>query len=453
MGITKADVTIVMPTRGRVSLVGKLLDAIPHRPLLLAIDPGRRDEDLPADLKGADYVELQPTGEGVPKIFDAAIDHVKTSHVFMLCDDVIIETPDWLDKAIDKLNSTYPDGNGVIAVEDGGWTGSHDFLLFPKEFYLKHCRPTPFRKYYFDTAIWEKAKRLNCASKCFEARVIHTVEGGRDLKAMDYDKKLFEREMARWVSVTPNVTRKVFIALPIYWNVDPLFAVSWIRFTQNMDFDNTIHGVMKPLIGDSAIGRARNQLTRQFLESDCTDLLFVDTDLVFSSDHVKRIVSHEEDIVGGLYCKKAQGEPQLVLNTLDTPAETKDSGLIEVKYIGTGFMRIRRSVFEKMIEAWGDDMWYAPDQEKGATEYDFWHMGVYEYPDKTRRWLSEDWWFCQKARDLGIQIFADTHILCAHSGHALYPLKDQEGKLFGKDVAAPCSADKGAGDIPASASS
>ena len=246
---------------------------------------------------------------------------------------------------------------------------------------------------------------------------------------------------------------KVFIGLPIYWDVNPLFFHSCLQaFGQLKEMAKELapQGMVVPNIGDSAIGRSRNALTRQFLESDATHLLWIDSDLVFSAQHIIRIVNHPEEVVGGCYCKKQQGDPQLVVNTLDNAVGGTESGLAQVRYVGTGFMRIARSVFEKMIEAFGEEMWYKVDEQE-VVEYDFWHMGVYKYPDGHRRWLSEDWWFCQKCADLGIPVYLDKHILLRHSGSVLFPLRDQEPKLLGG--ADPASADAGSQSLaPVSAS-
>src|SRR5258708_16229070 len=85
-----------------------------------------------------------------------------------------------------------------------------------------------------------------------------------------------------------HVARKVFIAVPIFWNIDPLFFRCAMKIQQDLNMQG-IHGAFCPYIGDSAIGRARNVLTRWFLESDCTHMLFVDSDLVFGVDQVKRL--------------------------------------------------------------------------------------------------------------------------------------------------------------------
>jgi len=230
--------------------------------------------------------------------------------------------------------------------------------------------------------------------------------------------------------VAPKL-KKVFIAIPIYGAVDHHFFTCAMKLQQEMLMSG-IHGALRPHFGDSAVGRARNALTREFLDSDCTHLLFIDSDLVFSAEHIKRIMEHEEPIVGGLYCKKQEGNPpQLVVNALMKEAPVRPDGLQEVRYVGTGFIRVAREVFEKVIEAHKDEIQYQTDWDNKLTEWDFWTMGVYHYKDGSRpRWLSEDWYFCQRAIDLGYKVYVDMAILLKHSGNVLYPLSYQEKCLY-----------------------
>lgn len=227
--------------------------------------------------------------------------------------------------------------------------------------------------------------------------------------------------------------RKLFIALPIYGPMDSHFVQCLLKIAQDISLGD-FHGVIMPYIGDSLIGRARNVLTRMFLESDCTHLLFIDSDLVFSLEQIRRILLHDEPIVGGLYCKKQEGAPAIVWNLL--PGKSRqENGLLEVRYIGTGFLRVAREVFDSMIDKFGDQIWYRCDHDKNIKEHDLWPCGVYEYPDGGRRYLSEDWYFCQRAMDCGYKVWADMHIMCKHSGNAVYPLSYQESQLYSPAMA------------------
>jgi hypothetical protein len=124
-------------------------------------------------------------------------------------------------------------------------------------------------------------------------------------------------------------------------------------------------------------------------------------------------------VVGGLVPRKAEGKLTWAANAIADKVEKRD-GLIPVRYIGTGFMRINRSVFEA-IEHLSPE--YTVDQSK-RKERDYWSVGVYK-----DRYLSEDWFFCQKCLDVGIPIYADTRIIIKHIGSATYPLRSQLSQI------------------------
>jgi hypothetical protein len=237
--------------------------------------------------------------------------------------------------------------------------------------------------------------------------------------------------------------RKVFVAVPVYGGLDPFFAQSLLRLAT----DPPCNMALRMHIGDSLVARARNSLTRDFLESDCSHLLFIDSDLIFGPEHVARILAHEEDVVGGMYPKKQEGAINWVVNGCRSAKQARPDGLLEVQYIGTGFLRVSRRVFEAMIDRWGMDLRYAPDHATHLMEYDFWSVGTYEYPDGYRRYLSEDWYFCQRWLDLGGKVWADTKIVLKHVGTAVYPLKAQEHELFGAAPAQGPATSQAGGEV------
>lgn len=218
------------------------------------------------------------------------------------------------------------------------------------------------------------------------------------------------------------MSTKVFVALPIYGMAPWQFTSCFVKeLIQNQPCALEI----SPLVGDSLVSRARNTLSALFLKSDCTHLLFIDSDLVYSSEHIKRLISHDKDVVCGFYPKKQDGPLEWVCNAKLEGAETDENGLTEVRYMGTGFMLVKRCVFDRMIGRYGDQISYHPDSKPEETEWDFWSVGVHQSPDGFRRYLSEDWFFCQRWLELGGKVYGDTKIILKHVGQAVYPLQSQ----------------------------
>ena len=207
--------------------------------------------------------------------------------------------------------------------------------------------------------------------------------------------------------------KKVFLGMPVYGGYDPSFVSSLMHLLGKRPCPM----VVRPCVGDSLVARARNRLAAQFLASDCTHLLFLDTDLIFSPDHIARLVSHDEPIVAGLYPKK-QTDLAWVCN-LDEGSETDERRLHPARYAGTGCLLIAREVFEKIREL-HPEIEYDPDNgDEPGVKWDFFRCGVFN-----RRYLSEDWFFCQMALDAGYRIWMDTEVICKHVGQAVYPLQE-----------------------------
>ena len=158
-------------------------------------------------------------------------------------------------------------------------------------------------------------------------------------------------------------------------------------------------------------------------------MLQIDCDLIFSSDHVARIISHNVPVVGGMYALKQQGPLAWCVNTLPNQPPANENGLQPVRYVGTGFICVQRHVFDKMKSAHPESN-YRADYGGRHPEFDYWPMGVYRSgPLDEGRYLSEDWYFCQRWLDLGGTVYADCGTVLKHIGPAIFPLKTQESEL------------------------
>lgn len=215
--------------------------------------------------------------------------------------------------------------------------------------------------------------------------------------------------------------KKVFLAMPVYGGYDPHFVTSLMGLMNRPPCTLMVH----PVIGDSLVARARNRAAAKFLQTDCTHLLFLDTDLIFSSDHIARLISHDEPVVAGLYPKK-QIELGWVCNML--PDEEMDErGLKPVRYAGTGCLLISRSILEAMISVYPELEYDPDDGDEPGVKWDFFSCGVFKDPETgKRRYLSEDWWFCQRVLELGEKVWMDTQVVLKHVGQFIYPFDNIE---------------------------
>jgi len=209
---------------------------------------------------------------------------------------------------------------------------------------------------------------------------------------------------------------KIHFLTPCYGgNITEVCFSSYLQFTI-MALQNNINFQIDTLSNESNVNRARNSCTAKFLSGDATHLMFVDADIQFNPEDIVKLINHDKDIVGGIYPQKTL-PPKMVVNTVNNGE--KQGNLIEVGTLGTGFMLVKRSVFEKMIEhgatPYVDDIGLS--KKENANQYDFFQCTI----DSNGRYLTEDWSFCRRWRQLGGKIWADKTIALTHVGYFRFP--------------------------------
>lgn len=196
-------------------------------------------------------------------------------------------------------------------------------------------------------------------------------------------------------------------------------------------------GVSVDLLGyDSLITRSRNTLVTQFLDRpDASHLLFVDADITFQPAQLLRMVAFDQDVVAGMYPLKIRDWSIEAISrvrsgeSLDTAAlryvglpcegETRQiqDGFVTAEYAGTGFMLIRRHALIRMMQAYPELAFTAAHDRATQTpsphRYALFDCMI---EPETRHYLSEDYTFCRRWRDIGGQIWLDTQGSLIHTG-------------------------------------
>jgi len=200
------------------------------------------------------------------------------------------------------------------------------------------------------------------------------------------------------------------------------------------------------IFNESLITRARNYLADEFMRSSHTHMMFIDSDIDFNPMDVLALLALKKPVIGGPYPKKCIAWENLfdavkygfvpndnrgqlsefagdfVFNVVPGTTEIKLNEPTEVLEIGTGFMLIERSVFTKFAEAY-PQYWYVPDHNRSAS-FDG-SRKIYQYfqaeiENDRGRYLSEDYWFCQKARSAGMSVWLAPWMQLKHHGTYIY---------------------------------
>lgn len=129
----------------------------------------------------------------------------------------------------------------------------------------------------------------------------------------------------------------------------------------------------------------RDIIVNQAIENKCSHVLFVDTDMVFNNDAIKRLIDHNVDIVGGRYNKR--------ILPIESTVKQDITELSEVPFVPTGFLLIDIEVFKKIGKPY------------------------FSFEDGAE---SEDVYFCNKAIANGFKVYCDPTIQIGHMGMAVY---------------------------------
>lgn len=175
-----------------------------------------------------------------------------------------------------------------------------------------------------------------------------------------------------------------------------------------------LHWSLDTMVNESLITRGRNNLMAKMLTSpQATHFMFIDADIRFQPESIFQMLSHEKDVIGGLYPKKAIPS-NYVINLLP---QTKIQGdVFTVDTLGTGFLIFTRAVYEKLIAAHPETK-YVDDVGMGK-QYEPNMYAIFDCKiDEKGHYLSEDWLFCRRWRAIGGEVWAHSKTLLNHIGH------------------------------------
>jgi hypothetical protein len=197
--------------------------------------------------------------------------------------------------------------------------------------------------------------------------------------------------------------------------------------------------------GDSLVTRARNDCVAHFLANPIfTHLFWIDGDIGFAPEAAMRLLLSDRDVVAGVYPLKreewpAEGVPEgttrkrfddlysrYPVNTDEISGSMVElavdqDGFMRVSDAPTGFMVIKRRVFDLLIDKYPDYR-YKPDWPEGNVPEGGFHYRFFDtmIDPITRRLLSEDYAFCRLLQHVGQEIYVDANSSLTHMGQRLY---------------------------------
>ena len=155
-----------------------------------------------------------------------------------------------------------------------------------------------------------------------------------------------------------------------------------------------------------AVDVGRNIIAKYAQENEFDYIMWVDSDMIIPRNTLTRLLSHDKDVVSGVYsykvlnndevvAKKFMDEERTDYGNLKIKAIQNSSGLIEVDGFGFGCVLTKVSMFDKIPFPW---FIYTQD-------------------------MGEDIFFCRKAQNEGYKLWLDTDVICGHIGQINYDIK------------------------------
>jgi hypothetical protein len=232
---------------------------------------------------------------------------------------------------------------------------------------------------------------------------------------------------------------RIFVATPVHSDVSIHYFKACLEF-QKECFVRKIP-VMFQVMKSSLVTQGRQLCVSGFMESNCSHMLFIDSDISFNFKMVERMINYDKDIclvpypIKGLDFDKIKSrikegstlDPRVLGNqytmSVPDPSNVKvENGFIEVERGPAGCMLIKREVIEALIKEYPE---FTINQHtlidgklvKRKHMYNFFDT-YWNKDDKT--YTGEDFYFCKLCKHAGIKMYALVDEYISHHGEFSY---------------------------------
>lgn len=220
---------------------------------------------------------------------------------------------------------------------------------------------------------------------------------------------------------------KIFLSMPVAGNPELQTMCSLFLSIATSKHQVLLHTTEN----DSLISRIRNSHISIFWNEykDCDYFFSLDSDLEIVDAHkiniFDQLISHDKEFIGGLYALKNHSEKKCSSFTITGHNKIAHNiGVIEMLWLSTGCWCLKRSVVEKMIQAYPELIYNGDGVMSNKKVYGLYIPFIKDLGDGVKKYLSEDWAFADRWKSIGGKIYADTSIVLRHIGKYPYELWD-----------------------------
>ena len=175
--------------------------------------------------------------------------------------------------------------------------------------------------------------------------------------------------------------------------------------------------------GDALVSRSRSILASAFLRSECDVLLSIDGDIEFEADDAIRLAQECADgklVAGAMYMTRALNTQPALMLPEGWVDFSPGSEPVEVPFLSTGFMAVHRTVFANLTK----DLPLCHQNWGASSFWPFYMPFTIPWEGDGYMYLSEDWAFCERAKQHGYSLWLDPSIRLGHVGEYRYTLED-----------------------------
>lgn len=219
---------------------------------------------------------------------------------------------------------------------------------------------------------------------------------------------------------------KIFIGNVVWREETVAFSQSLRSLVRYLD-EHHIEFTDGTVVGDALVSRARSIVASAFLRSDCDVLLTIDSDIWFRAQDAVKLCTKAMDygIIAGLYpTRSLTAQPAMMLPDDEAVIFDDAAEPAEVPYVSTGFEAVRRDVFETLATDLPHCHRGWEDRGADTSFWPFYMPFTIPWEGDGHMYLSEDWAFCERAKQAGFKCYLDPSIRLGHMATVMLTLED-----------------------------
>lgn len=177
-------------------------------------------------------------------------------------------------------------------------------------------------------------------------------------------------------------------------------------------------------MGDALVSRVRSMSVSEWYQQDAGDVfLMIDDDILFAPEDAEKVIAlarETRSIASAAYPVRGATHfaSRIPFKELKFGTEAKEP--VKITWAGTGFIAVHRDVIEALVKTvplciMSSEAWFWPM---------FQPFVWYNEENKYSEYLSEDWAFCERAKQLGFDVWLDPSIILTHVGTKQYTVHD-----------------------------